>query len=574
LSEGIAQQVQRAREPKAPLTLLDRFSALGYSLFGRRARAIARSMPRLDEELLKSNLRLTPEGLISAALLVTLLTGAAAAALAAFGLLLGLPILALSLLCPPLAFMLMLNAPKLSQASRAYAIDNELPHVIGFMVVLAGGGVSPMAAMRRIAEMGDVFPAASKEAKRILVDTDVFGMDPISALEKAARYSPSRGFSEVLYGYTTVLKTGGDYVAYLANKQRDIFEARSARVKRSSEVIGILAEAYLSLSSLLGITLFVLYEVQAVLTRSEQGVSSLLLFSLLVIPLISAIFIWLLDQIHIKQPYVDMRPFRGLIASLPLAIALLFLPIPLSLFLRTALVLGLLALPPALLQIRYARERKGIERALPEFIKDMAEGRRIGLAPEASIAHAAEKNYGHLSRYVRKMAAQIAWGLPLSKVMGNFVRSVQSWVARAIGTLILEVIDVGGGTVKSFTDLADFTGKMNELEAERRSSLRPYIFVMYLSGLMTIITALLMVYLMTSASPASLAAPNAAPSISPQLVDLFLAAAIFDGWVAGLVAGKMSEGSLADGFKHGVALALASVAVIYVTAFFLRMSLP
>jgi flagellar protein FlaJ len=60
-----------------------------------------------------------------------------------------------------------------------------------------------------------IFPAAAYEARRILLDVDVYGLDPVSALEKAAKYSASKPFSELLSGYTTVLRTGGDHVNYL-----------------------------------------------------------------------------------------------------------------------------------------------------------------------------------------------------------------------------------------------------------------------------------------------------------------------------------------------------------------------
>lgn len=570
------QQLRQERRTKSgaqALGALDRLSALSYRLLAKPALRLSRSFPHLQEDILKSNLRITPQGLLSLALFVALLVGAIAAAVTALGIILGLPVLALSLVAVPPSFMLVLLAPKLSQASRAYAIENELAYVMGFLVVLAGGGVSPVAALRRIARMDRVFPAASKEAKRILVDTDVLGLDPLTALERAARYSPSRIFSEVLYGYTTVLRTGGDYVTYLVNKQREIFEARGSKVKRASEVVGIFAEAYLSLSSLLGMTLFVLFEVQAVLTHSAQGISSLLLFSVVIIPLFSALFIWLLDQIHIKQPYVDTRPYRGLIASLPLGILLLLLPMPMYMYLRVALALILLSLPPALLAARYERERESMEKALPDFIKDLAEARRVGLAPEAGIARASKRGYGALSKYVKKMGAQISWGLPLSKVLNTFVSAVHSWMVKAAGTLILETIDVGGGTVRSFSDMADFTRKMNDLERDKRASLKPYLFVMYMAGLMTIITALLMVYMLANSVSGELAALASLPKVSPQTVDIFLAAATLDGWLAGLVAGKMSGGTLADGFKHGLALSALSLVVILIASRLLGIAL-
>jgi len=81
--------------------------------------------------------------------------------------------LALAFIASPIVFLLASNAPKFSQSSRSYALDNELPFVIGYMNVLAGGGVSPVGTLKRISKMTKLFPAAAKGAKRILVDVEV-----------------------------------------------------------------------------------------------------------------------------------------------------------------------------------------------------------------------------------------------------------------------------------------------------------------------------------------------------------------------------------------------------------------
>ena len=550
------------------LTLLDRFSSFSLKVFGGPARRLARSLPSLRGDILKSNLRTTPEALVALSLMVTILTGAASAAVAVLGVVIGFPILALAVVATPMALMISLSSAKISQSTRSAALENELPFMVGYMEVLAGGGVSPIATLRRIAKMDKLLPAASKEAKLVLIDTDVFGIDPITALEKAANNSPNRTFSEFLYGYTTVLKTGGDAQAYVNSKLKEIMDGRGEKIKRTSDTIGTMAEAYITVTAVLGISLFTLYQVQAIVSHNNAGITSLLLFSFVLVPIISAAFIWILDGLGTKQPYTDYRPYKKFAVFAPIGAALYFIPLPAPQILKAAIALLVTVAVPALYAIRYSRERFGLEKKLPDFIRDVAESRKIGLSPESSIEGLGTKSYGRLSKPIERMGAQLSWGLNLSKVISTFIDNVNSWLTKVVGALMLEVVDVGGGTVRSFSEMADFTRRVNDLEGEKRSTLRPYIFVTYMAGIMIVMTTFLMVYFLQQTSLAPGAA--GAATVSAGTIDILLVSALFESWVVGLVAGKMGEGALSDGFKHSMFLVLISVITVYVAALFIK----
>lgn len=576
------QKALKKAKEEPLLSFFDKFTSVALIIFGKPSRRIARGIPTLRDEILKSNMYITPEGMVSVALFVATLCLAGAAIGTLWGLTHGMPILALLALLTPVVFLVALNGPKISQSSRAGALDNELPFVIGFMVVLAGGGVSPLGTLRRITQL-NLFPSAVKEAKRILVDIEVFGMDPISALERAARYNPNKFFSEFLYGYTSVLRTGGDSTSYLNTKLTEVFENRSTRIKKSSDTIASLAEGYVAVTALLGITLFTLFQVQALISHTSGGMENLFMFAFVVVPLLSLMFIWILDGAGPKQPYVDYRPYKIMLVSIPIGLAAYFLPAPLLGFLHIAislkgylqLSLALIAMMimPAIFAIRYSREKRGLEKMLPEFTQDMAESRKIGLPPERSIEMLSEKNYGRLSKHVRKMGVQLSWGVALRKVISTFTSGIHSWLTRAVGTLIVEVVDIGGGTISSFTEMSNFTRKINSMEAERRSALKPYLFVIYMAAMMVVVTTFLMTFFMTqSAATGFSSVPGSSPEQTAATIDQLLVAAIFETWVIGFVAGKMGEGSTSDGFKHSLMLVVISLVSVYAASYFV--SLP
>jgi len=549
---------------KVPMTFFDRFTLVAFRLFSRPATRFTRSIPLLRDNILKSNLRITPEGLVSVAFFSALIAAIGSAvgglvAVAKFGVFWPLAVL-VDIPIVILTFILVINAPKVSASNRAASIDTELPFVIGYMSVLAGGGVSPLATLRRISQM-KLFPASAKEAKRILVEVDVFGQDPITAIERVARWNPSRKLSEFLFGYTAILKSGGDFIAYVGMKLRDTMESKTSAVKRSADTTGTLAEAYLTVTVILGMVLYTLYMIQTLLSSNLSGLTNLYMFAFVMVPVISATFIWLIDAVQPKWPYVDYRPYKLFIYTAAPALIFFFLPLPLLLFEKTAGALIIGASLPAFMAIKYSRERLGLERVLPEFIRDVAEGRKTGLSPEVAIERLHSRHYGILSTHVRKMGAQLSWGVSLSKVVSTFTDAVGSWVTRAIGTLLIEVVDVGGGTIRSFSEMAEFTRNINDMETERRSALRPFVFITYIAGVMVVITTFIMVYLLSAPSATGIASASS-PKVAPATIDLLLTTAVFDSFVIGLVAGKMGESGIADGFKHAIMLVVVSLIAI------------
>jgi len=549
------------------VTLTDKFTAFIFRLLRRPSIWFSKNMPQLRDDIQKSNFAITPEAHISLVLFFTIIgmipTILGVYVIFAYKSIIGIFLLPIA----PIAFALGLMAPKLSQSSRASAIDNELPFVIGYITTLAGGGISPLVTLERLSNV-DLYPAIAKEAKRILMDINVFGMDPVSALDKAARYNPNKALSDFLGGYTSILKTGGDIVSFMESKLRDIFAYRTIKMKSAAELIGTFAEAYISIAVILGISFFVLFAVQALLGQGGgASLTSVVIFSVIFIPLVSALFIFMVHSIQPKEPFTYFKPYLVFSFS-SIAIPLMFLIPQISFYTRLGLGLLVAIIPAAIIHQRDASHRKSVENVLPSFLRDIAEIRKTGLAPERCIEQLANRRYGELTKYIKTMSAQLSWGVPLRKVMINFSKSVRSWLVRAVAFILLEVVDVGGGTVKMFGSLADFSQKMSEIEKEKKATLRPYIFIPYFGAVMVVATTIMMIYFVTM--PLTGSSVGFYVGVDLKLaIDVLLSGAILEAWIMGFVAGKMGEGSVAAGFKHAGALVIISLVSIYLTRIFL-----
>ncbi len=559
---------ERLHPAPPKLTTFDKLSLFSYMMFKAPAGRIARIMPRLRTELLKSNMRITPTGLVSLALFATTISCLVDVGVVTYSFVRTEPLLLLAAPFPLVVFILVLNTPKLSQANRATALETELPFLLGYMSVLAGGGLTLVDSLRRVSDL-KIFPASSAEAKRILVEIDVFGKDPLTAVDEASKYSPSKAFAGLLSGYTTVLKTGGDYVNYLNLNLRETFTNMSDRLRRTIDTIGLISESFLIVTVVLGVTLFTLYLVQTVINGSIGAISNIYFFAYIIVPVLTAGFAWLVDSVQPKWPFSDWRAYRYLAVSLPVGIVVFLIPLGIPLYLHMSASLIIISAPPAVYSARYSRDRRDIERMLPEFIGDVSEGRKIGLPPEASIERLVNRNYGTLTPYVSKMASQLSWGVPLPKVIATFSKDVQSWMAKVIGTLMLQVVEVGGGTLKEFAEMADFTRNVSRTEAEGRSVLRHFVLIAYIGALMLVATTFMMILLLSQQAALGVHT-TAVASVSPSVLDDLLSAGLFESWVIGVFAGKMGEGTISEGFKHGLILVVLNLATIVIVGHFVK----
>jgi flagellar protein FlaJ len=566
---------KEAEETGTQSTFGEAVGAFAYRYFGKLANSLRSAMPELPTDILKSGMTYSPEAYLSLVVMVAAMTIPVSiifvVAALAFKILFLLPFAVL----PGMVFGMGVFYPKVAAGGRASALDDELPFVIGYVTVLASGGVSPIMTLKRLSRV-KLYPKAAIEAKRVLMDIEIFAADPITALEKASRYNPNKVWADFFGGYTSVLKTGGDTVDYMQNKLRDVFAYRALKVKTAAETIGTFAESYISVAVILGIGLFVLFAVEAILGSASGagsgsgGITNIVLLTTVFNPLISMVFIYIAHSVQPKEPFNYLKPYYVFAASVPIIPVAVLLPVHIPLAFKLAAGLTLATLPGSVVGIRENRARSSVERMLPSFIRDIAEVRKTGLAPEKCIEQLSSRNYGGLTKIVQSMASQVSWGVPLRQVVMSIINRTRSWVTQATMFLLSEVVDVGGGTPEMLGNLADFVERTSQIEKEKKSQLKPYIFIPYFGAIMIVVVTVLMVYFLTSPiisgtgyNPFSSGLGN-----PTQMTNSMLAGAIFTSWVMGFVSGKMGEGSVASGFKHASLLAAVSGLVVYISTIF------
>ncbi len=155
-----------------------------------------------------------------------------------------------------------------------------------------------------------------------------------------------------------------------------------------------------------------------------------------------------------------------------------------------------------------------MEHGVSNFLRDLTEVRKTGLSPEKCIESLSKRDYGTFTKELRKISSEISWGIPIKKVMMDFLHRTRSWMVQIVMFLLVETIDVGGGTIAMIESLARFNNLTQEVEKEKKMSVRPYVMMPYLASILLVATTVMMMGLTTG-----IAVPGAQHSPSRQQLD-------------------------------------------------------
>ena len=195
--------------------------------------------------------------------------------------------------------------PLLRADSLKRDLEEGLPFTTGYLSILAGSGVPPAQMFRSLAQL-DSKLAVSQEAKLIVRDVELFGVDIVSALESVSKRTPSERFKEFLEGFIATVHSGGDLTKYLSERSRLYMRLKRMALRRLGDTLGVLAEFYVVMLVAGPLILVVMLGVMAMLGGGGMigGLDPRLLLYLLTymgIPLGSIVFLILLDIVTPKR---------------------------------------------------------------------------------------------------------------------------------------------------------------------------------------------------------------------------------------------------------------------------------
>ncbi len=286
---------------------------LAYRLLGEKTARLLPLFKDVDVNLKKSGLRVSFKGYVSLAILTTLLTSISVC--------LAVPLVLFLVfqLSPPVIILYMVGAtlfagafsiigfyiyPIIKADTAKRNLDDGLPFTSGYLSILAGAGVTPAQMFRSLANI-DASLSICQEAKNIVRDVELFGVDIISTLDSASKRSPSEKFKELLEGFIATMHSGGDLGKYLSERSAQYMRLKKVALRRLGDTLVVLAEFYVVLLVAGPLIMVVMLAVMAMLGGGTPGLLNpqmlLNLLTYLGIPFGSIVFLIMLDMVSPKR---------------------------------------------------------------------------------------------------------------------------------------------------------------------------------------------------------------------------------------------------------------------------------
>ena len=467
---------------------------------------------------------------------------------------------------------------KISKATseKKEEIDRELPFVVMLFALMATSGVSLYDSWKRLRNL-NLLPRFQEEAEEVVRQVEVLGKDPLTAMYEIAEETGSRAYRDFLGGFISSIKSGGKISDYMQSKLRVIFELRNKEMTRSTEKIATVVESY-SVMLILILCIYILYSllsstssIEAVTGMSIQSSPFItFILSFVAVPMISLIFLLAANNMHrstmLNLKTVYKKTLISLAAVGGILVAFVFVPalselgnsVGMPLLLSAMLTIGVL--PGAIEYFKIARINYNAEASLPSFLRDITESQKTGISPEKSIIHATKRrDYGLFSQFLTLIRSQIEWGVSLKEIFGNLKQKISSWPVLVNFMMMVETIEVGGGSVRALELLSEYSEKELESQINKRALLKPYVILAFvwsvLIALTTTIVTMTMYILNQFGSTSGYEILSSAMAEETGILSMGI---IFQCWISGLFMGKISEGNIAAGLKYSALLAVTA----------------
>ncbi|RLF05856.1 MAG: hypothetical protein DRK00_03245 [Thermoprotei archaeon] len=479
------------------------------------------------------------------------------------------PLLLIPALFPAL-LALMAYLPTLIAKMRASDIGVELPPFLVFMSTLSLV-LAPLQAFERVARAPRyIFNEVRYEARRFLVETKFFGRDPLDALSYIARTTPNKDLKATLEGYVATVKGGSNPVDYLVRQAEFYLRRRVGEVRAAVENMVGLMESFVSIAIFTVVTLFSLgIAGEALPSLAGQMMPTMrvpreLMTVSYTFPLLMAVmFLVMAKGMQPRAPIGEYRQYK--VAAPAHVLALLALPLTQAMAwlgwtampLATALALLAASAIAAVGDVRWARFHASVRKGFREFINEMREMRRTGIAPEKALEELSARRYGAFTKYVRELNDSIKHNRPLREYMDEMAGEVRDWLVIPLMYVLVSTLEVGGMTPEVLDRYANYVDSLFLVEEEKRARMKVLRVLPFVTAIIQFFTIYAIMYIFDS-----LLISMGRVSILEMSGPLIFTLLTLTNYVYGLVAGLLSEERLSAGFKYSAALMLVTLVML------------
>ena len=237
-------------------------------------------------------------------------------------------------------------------------------------------------------------------------------------------------------------------------------------------------------------------------------------------------------------------------------------------------------LPGFLLFLNENKRQKQIEVQFLEYIRALSEGVKSGVPIPRSILNLMDKDFGVLTKHIQKLGNQIEWGIPVKDALVVFARDTKNKVITRSVTIITQAGESGGKMDDILESVVESVVNIQRLKEERRSStytqmVQGYVVFFIFIAVMLLLEVKLMPMVQDmirgvtggiSGAGFFEAGGDGTPQAQLDFKRIFMTLIIIQGFFAGLLIGKFSEGNIKYGLKHSAILIVVALLIILTVA--------
>jgi len=392
---------------------------------------------------------------------------------------------------------------------RKKKVDEELPSFVIFSTVLQNVDVNLYDSFQLFHKIG-LFKAMNKEALLLKRNVEFFGLSQIEGLEELARTHKSNSFKNLLLGYTTIWRSGGDLSLYLESRTEEFFTDLKDRYQSYSNNVGTVVEMLVTLLIILPILIMV-----SSFVMPGSSLEQVTLLATIGIPLFALVM---------GIAIVSMQPasFNSIGLNHNLTILLVVVGISIGsltylLFNETWISIALAIIVPsgvsAVIVGRQTKEIKKSEDSLPQYLRDMTEYKKIGydiilaiilLSKENLYTTAFSKKLGEISLLLDNGTS------PVASVNATEFRSYFSKISFY---LLAYTAEFGGGNPKVLETVTRFITTARHVVKEGQSSISMLAMIIFAAPVIMALTASMLINMLGSFDPATFSSPDIGNSL-------------------------------------------------------------
>ena len=481
-------------------------------------------------------------------------------------------LLSLNIIPVLLFFFPKIQLLNLSQ-QRKKLVDEELALSSMFLSIMQSVGVNMYNSFQIMKNTG-LFNAMNKESNLLKRNVEVFGLSEMESIEELGKSHKNQQFQNLLLGYTSIWRSGGDLALYLESRAEEFFLMFKSRFTTYSNNVGTVIEALVTLMIILPILIMVVSFVMP--GGSMEQITSFAVVGLPMFAIILGVMITNMqpkipNRVGLNQTHLSVMFGIGFASAIISYIFLNFdiwLSISLG-FLVPSLITGVIVM-------RQMHQIKQFEHALPQFLRDITEYKKIGYDVTQAMIHISKENSYNKAFDEQLLELRILLENGITPSMAVKSLEQRSWFSGISFFIISYIAEFGGGSPRILETITQFVINIRQTLSESKSAISFYGMLIFASPIIMVMTAIVIHGMLDSIDTSSLQTTNIVQdqtnpfsssflnlvTVTPEFLSLIKTMIITSSFMSAFVVTKATDFTFFNTWRVVVVGTIAIISVI------------